>query len=199
MFARLTRLSVPVHYSPCPVGRRRSLLHGHAAPSPTRPSSTARMRPLPMRPRYRHGPGGDRCGGAHHARVHRVQRTDRYHHRVSHTRPHGGRRTGRRGGHDDPDVRRFPGWSNGRVYDITLDMTLASSYNPSYLNNATNLGSTATRRRRCFRPSRTEGLRQHPFHQLHRRGNPRLPAGRSPAGGTEHMGEGQGAVSLIEK
>lgn len=41
----------------------------------------------------------------------------------------------------------FPGFPLGvtsGTMDTTFDMTLASSYNPAFLNNAINLGSTAT-------------------------------------------------------
>jgi len=42
-----------------------------------------------------------------------------------------------------PSFVGFPLGVTAGIFDNTLDMTLASSYNPSFLNNATNLGSTA--------------------------------------------------------
>ena len=50
-------------------------------------------------------------------------------------------------------VPRFVGFPVGvkrGVYDVTFDMTLASSYNPSFLSNAVNQGSTATAQASLF-------------------------------------------------
>lgn len=47
----------------------------------------------------------------------------------------------------------FPGFPSGVMsgtYDQTFNMTLASSYNPSFLNNATNLGNIATAQATLF-------------------------------------------------
>jgi len=43
-----------------------------------------------------------------------------------------------------PTFAGFPLGVTSGTYLSTFDMTLASSYNPSFLNNATNLGSTTT-------------------------------------------------------
>lgn len=43
-----------------------------------------------------------------------------------------------------PTFPGFPAGVTSGAYDQTFDMTLASSYNPSFLNNAINLGSTAS-------------------------------------------------------
>jgi hypothetical protein len=43
-----------------------------------------------------------------------------------------------------PTFTGFPGGTMAGVYSHLFDMTLGSSYNPAFLSNATNLGSTAT-------------------------------------------------------
>lgn len=42
-----------------------------------------------------------------------------------------------------PSFPNFPLGVTAGSYDQTFDLTLASSYNPAFLNNATNMGSTA--------------------------------------------------------
>ena len=49
-----------------------------------------------------------------------------------------------------PTFPGFPAGSTSGSYDRTFDMTMASSYNAAFLNNATNLGSTTTAQATLF-------------------------------------------------